>query len=678
MIFTDDFFSTGSTLPNDDLVQLVDSRTFENVNYQKVNTWYHEVGPMYVDGVIIRERYDILTDTTDHYALTSFLAGKPINIELFGAKGDSRKNDTDAFLKAAEFINGLPDFVSVNESNGQENYSLEKQAVTIVGNSPIGYKIEGTIKFEKPVNFLVDKIFYRGTRDKAALIFQNSYKNTIDTHVSAYPSAVFTSDDFVGILIQGAINSKIDVGASFFTKGIICEANDSQGLYPGFAWNDIQLKSLQTNLDSFVIRNKNKGWANANRVTGGEFASPSGLIDESKPINRRRTFIKFEKDELSKECNSWLFLNQSFEGKFVDVNKNILEETLCFDFSAASCFGISILEPRIEDVNDERLGVFRTGSEFSFKSGQYASVTDFTDENGIRYVGEKPIVLLDEDLKCDFKINRMTNDYRHTYVKKLEPFNDRTGLLPDAYYANRFCQIFEINDHTARLWVKWYRNSELVLFDENRNLITDTTKLQQQIALIDYRPQDYSVSAIVNVKTIVIGKESNSDFVNNMTFIADAKYVGILQRPYDSARLKVMLNRKDMDKIKKVKFLETPSDTYPTINNPSDMTGFSFSTGEKFYDTTTFQTSIIKKSGINNVLSGYTFDATIGSRKFVIKSGPTNEISEGHIFYLTSNGGNIYFKITKIEGDVITANIPSDVTMIDADITFPICTYDTY
>ncbi|SHF09190.1 hypothetical protein [Chryseobacterium takakiae] len=681
MIFTNDFFATGSTLPNDDLVQLVDSNTSENVNYKKINAWYYDVGPVIADGIIIRKRYDIPTGTYEYYALTSFLSGKPINIELFGAKGNSRTDDTLAFINAAKFVNGLPDFVSVDINDSNENWSLEKQSVTIVGNSPIGYKILDTIKFEKPVNFLVDTIFYRGEKNKAALIFQNSHKNVIDTNVTAKPGAEFTSEDYIGVWIQGAAYSKIKVGASFFTKGIVCEANKVPGLFEGFAWNDIELKSLQSNLESFVIRNTNDGWANANRVTGGEFGSFRGQINESQPINRKRAFIKFEKDGLSSGCNSWLFLNQSFEGKLLGINENELVETLCFDFSAAPCYGISIVEPRIENVNDNRAGIFHTGSQFEFKSNQYTSVTDFTDQNNIRYIGENPIVLLDENLNDDFKINRMINNYRHTYVKKLEPYNDRTGLFPDAYYANRFCQIFKINSHNTRLWVKWYRKSEIVLFDENKDIINDLTKLTQQISLFDYRPQDYYIPdngpALTN-KTILIGNESNSDFVNSMTFIEEAKYVGIIQQPYPNSRLKVMLNQNDKGKIEKVKFLGVATDTYPTINNPSDMARFSFNTGEKFYDYTTFQTSVIKKSGVNAAVSGYTVDTVAGSRKFIINTGAINEIAEGHLFYLTANGGNRFFRITELNGNIITTDLPSDVTLSGTAITFPVCTFETY
>ncbi|WP_223608500.1 hypothetical protein [Chryseobacterium sp. OSA05B] len=674
MKFTNDFFSPTSTDPADNLVQLVDSYSLENVNYQKVTHWYHEAHPVAMtdalcDGIIYRKR------NGEYYALTSFLAGKPINIELFGAKGDSTTDDTQAFLKAADFVNRLYDFVSVDPTDPDEIYSLEMQSVTLVGNSPIGYKITDTVLFKKPVNFMVDKIFYRGTSDKTVLIFQNSFKNTITTNISGTPGTNVSSDNYVGILLQGSQHSKMYLGASFFTKGIVCDANNSPGIFSGFAWNEIQLKSMQSNLDAFVIRNSNDGWANANRVIGGEFGSFTGFIDVST-VTRRRTFVKFEKDAASEGCNSWLFLNQSFEwGHDLDP-----WETLCFDFLAAPCYGISISEPRIEIKTGERIGIFHRGSEFNFNSNQVHYLTYFTDQNGIKYVGEKPVVLLDEDLSGDLKTNGSDS---HFYVKNLESFNELTGLFPNADYDNQFCQVFKINDHNTNLWVQWHRYPQFVLFDENRQIITDIALLQAQINLLDFRPQDYGVDIFTPnpaVRIIKIGDKDAGDYVNNMYFIPEAKYVGIIQSPFENARLKVMINRADRGKIEKVKFLQIPEETFSTVNDPSDsnMVGFNFNTGEKFYNFNTHKTTVIKESGVGSTLSGYTVDAVVGSRTFIVKTGDMSKLSLGTIFYINTAGGTVRFKIAGKEGNKITANIPSHVTANDADITFPICTFDTY
>lgn len=58
MIFTEDFFSPGSNFPSDDVVQLVDSSTYENVNFKKVTLWYDGtlMDDSKADGVIYRKK----------------------------------------------------------------------------------------------------------------------------------------------------------------------------------------------------------------------------------------------------------------------------------------------------------------------------------------------------------------------------------------------------------------------------------------------------------------------------------------------------------------------------------------------------------------------------------------------------------------------------------------------
>ncbi|MDR6528061.1 hypothetical protein J2787_003480 [Chryseobacterium rhizosphaerae] len=58
MIFTEDFFAPGSSFPNDDLIQLVDSTTYENVNFKKITHWYDNT-PMddsKADNVVYRKK----------------------------------------------------------------------------------------------------------------------------------------------------------------------------------------------------------------------------------------------------------------------------------------------------------------------------------------------------------------------------------------------------------------------------------------------------------------------------------------------------------------------------------------------------------------------------------------------------------------------------------------------
>ncbi|MGL6126780.1 hypothetical protein [Chryseobacterium artocarpi] len=58
MIFTDEFFALNSNFPNDNIVQLVDSNTYRNVNFKKVTQWYDNtvMDDSKTDGVIYRKK----------------------------------------------------------------------------------------------------------------------------------------------------------------------------------------------------------------------------------------------------------------------------------------------------------------------------------------------------------------------------------------------------------------------------------------------------------------------------------------------------------------------------------------------------------------------------------------------------------------------------------------------
>lgn len=58
MIFTDEFFALNSNFPNDNIVQLVDSNTYRNVNFKKVTQWYDNtvMDDSKADGIIYRKK----------------------------------------------------------------------------------------------------------------------------------------------------------------------------------------------------------------------------------------------------------------------------------------------------------------------------------------------------------------------------------------------------------------------------------------------------------------------------------------------------------------------------------------------------------------------------------------------------------------------------------------------
>ncbi|GGG44546.1 glycosyl hydrolase family 28-related protein [Epilithonimonas arachidiradicis] len=99
MIYTDDFFASGSTYQNNNVVQLVDSYTYENVNFKKVTHWINNY-PMddsKVDGIIYRKK------GSDYYVDSSILSGAEISAKRFGVKADEITDDSIALQKAVNF-----------------------------------------------------------------------------------------------------------------------------------------------------------------------------------------------------------------------------------------------------------------------------------------------------------------------------------------------------------------------------------------------------------------------------------------------------------------------------------------------------------------------------------------------------------------------------------------------
>ncbi|MFP3570548.1 hypothetical protein, partial [Paraburkholderia sp. SIMBA_030] len=85
---TEDFFAQNSPYQNDDLVQLVDNLTKENVNYKKVTTWLDGTlihisnEANLIDGIIYRKK------ESDYYVNTLILSGSELNAGIFGVYAD--------------------------------------------------------------------------------------------------------------------------------------------------------------------------------------------------------------------------------------------------------------------------------------------------------------------------------------------------------------------------------------------------------------------------------------------------------------------------------------------------------------------------------------------------------------------------------------------------------------
>ncbi|ATN04139.1 hypothetical protein CRN76_01230 [Chryseobacterium indologenes] len=111
MINTNEFFAIGSPYPNDDLVQLVDSFTLENVNFKKVSIWHDGTAmtPAKADGIIYRQK------NSDYYADIEWLKTRTVHVKRFGAVGDGVTNDAPAIRRMISFL-PQRDFIVIFEN----------------------------------------------------------------------------------------------------------------------------------------------------------------------------------------------------------------------------------------------------------------------------------------------------------------------------------------------------------------------------------------------------------------------------------------------------------------------------------------------------------------------------------------------------------------------------------
>jgi len=118
MIYTEDFFLPASSYPSDNVVQLVDSHSKENVNYVK----YVGTTPVTDDGVIFRAKDNIF------YVLSNYISGEPVNLKQFGAKGDGISNDAPIINHAIETTSRLKMRLFIPKTN--DFYLIDPQILT--------------------------------------------------------------------------------------------------------------------------------------------------------------------------------------------------------------------------------------------------------------------------------------------------------------------------------------------------------------------------------------------------------------------------------------------------------------------------------------------------------------------------------------------------------------------
>lgn len=107
MMYTNEFFAVGNTAPNDDLVQLIDSFTGENVNFRKVSTWIDETILVPNDPRVLEDEIIYRSRGNDYYVNTVVFASKRVYVTSFGAKSSYTVDQRPAIQKAFDISSKL-------------------------------------------------------------------------------------------------------------------------------------------------------------------------------------------------------------------------------------------------------------------------------------------------------------------------------------------------------------------------------------------------------------------------------------------------------------------------------------------------------------------------------------------------------------------------------------------
>lgn len=210
MIYTNDFFSIGSTFPSDDFVQLVDINTLENVNYIKTTTWIDgtSMDDSKTDPAVYRKK------GTEYYVRDVIFRENTINVKWFSAKGNLNKddvgdNDTEAFIKAIETGTKLfrPRFDSNAQFGGftlyipNGKYKLTETLALPHNTTLLGESKKGVILHQASPNACITNITGEEYDE------ENHVTNLLMSESIVIKNITFSQG---GIILQGASDSIID------------------------------------------------------------------------------------------------------------------------------------------------------------------------------------------------------------------------------------------------------------------------------------------------------------------------------------------------------------------------------------------------------------------------------------------------------------------------------------
>ncbi|MCT2406463.1 hypothetical protein NZD88_02695 [Chryseobacterium antibioticum] len=96
MIFTNEFFSPSSTIPDTDRIELIDEFTYEPHIYDRI---YTPTTSVYFDEIVNRNRNGLY-----YLNRTVSESTKPLNVAIFGVKGNGTVDDTENINKAVLYL----------------------------------------------------------------------------------------------------------------------------------------------------------------------------------------------------------------------------------------------------------------------------------------------------------------------------------------------------------------------------------------------------------------------------------------------------------------------------------------------------------------------------------------------------------------------------------------------
>ncbi|WP_336686845.1 hypothetical protein [Chryseobacterium bernardetii] len=106
-MYTNEFFSVGNPAPNDDLVQLIDSFTGENVNFKKVSTWIDGTLLVPDDSRVLNDEIIYRSRGNDYYVNTVVFSTKRVYVTTFGVRSSYTVDQRALIQKAFDISSQL-------------------------------------------------------------------------------------------------------------------------------------------------------------------------------------------------------------------------------------------------------------------------------------------------------------------------------------------------------------------------------------------------------------------------------------------------------------------------------------------------------------------------------------------------------------------------------------------